>query len=148
MPFSARTTELWQAVESSIREACVLRAEGREPAAIEILQHKLPPLVSEWSRGTGLPGEHCQTMLREMIAQVQQQVATAAICRRLVLQSVSPGAARTAGRSESVHVSRRVPFADIPGMLDALEEGERMAAFRRQHFPSHAAALVPAGARA
>jgi hypothetical protein len=44
-----------------------------------------------------------------------------------------------------VQVSRRVPLADIPGMLDALEEGERTAAFRRQYFPSNAHRLGAAG---
>jgi hypothetical protein len=126
----------------------MLRAEGREPAAIQILQHSLPPLVAEWSRGAGKPSEQCQQRLRELIAQVQQQVATAAMCKRLVLRSVAPERPRTEARSEAVQVSRRVPLADIPGMLDALEEGERTAAFRRQYFPSNAHRLGAAAAMA
>jgi hypothetical protein len=145
---AVRTAELWQAVESSIREACLLRAEGREPAAIQILQHALPPLVAEWSRGAGKPSAQCQQLLRELIAQVQQQVATAAMCKRLVLRSVAPQAAQPEGRSEAVRLSRRVPLADIPGMLDALEEGERTAAFRRHYFPSNAQRLGAAVAMA
>jgi hypothetical protein len=67
---------------------------------------------------------------------VQQQVATATICKRLVLQSVDPRAPRRGEASAPVQIRRRVPLDDITGMLDALDEGERMAAVSRQNFPS------------
>ena len=145
----ARTAELWWALEVSVREACVLRIEGREPEALAILQQELPPLIEQWSRSAGLATADCQQKLREMFSRVQQEVSTASICKRLVLQSFAPGVGRRGATSEPVHVQRRIPLADIPGMLDALEEGERTAAFRRRHFPSPVSrpALAAAGSR-
>lgn len=137
---ATRSADLWREIEASVSEACVLRAEGREPEAAAILQQKLPGLIATWSRGSGLAGDRCQAMLRELFAQVQQQVATARICKRLVLQSLDPATPRTSGeeRAQPMQLRRRVPIDDIPGMLDALDEGERTAALRRQNFPSPA----------
>ncbi len=132
----SRTAELWRSIEESVSEACVLRAEGREAEAIAIVQGKLPALISVWSRGAGISGEECQQVLRELFARVQQQVATATVCKRLVLQSVDPRAPRRGEASAPVQIRRRVPLDDITGMLDALDEGERMAAVSRQNFPS------------
>lgn len=142
----ARTAELWRLIEASVSEACVLRAEGREPEAIAIVQGKLPAFISEWSRGAGHSSERCQTVLRDLFARVQQQVATATICKRLVLQSFEPAATRSGAAATVGQIRRRVPLDDIPGMLDALDEDEREATFRRQNFPSQSrrpqAALV------
>jgi hypothetical protein len=132
----ARSAEFWPEIEESVLEACMLRAEGRESEAIAILQNKLPPLIGRWSRGAGLPAEYCQQVLRELFARVQQQVATAAICKRFVLRSVIPGVARPSAVPQPVEVRRRVPIDDIPGMLDALDEGERVAMLRRNIFPT------------
>lgn len=142
----ARTAELWRLIEASVSEACVLRAEGREPEAIAIVQGKLPSLIGEWSRGAGHSSEQCQTVLRDLFARVQQQVATATICKRLVLQSIEPATPRSGAAPTVGQIRRRVPLDDIPGMLDALDEDEREATFRRQNFPSQSrrpqAALV------
>lgn len=134
----ARTAELWRAIEDSVCEACVLRAEGREPEAIIIVQQKLPAMIAHWSRGAGLAAEHCRQTLRELFARVQQQVATATICKRLVLRSVDAAAPVRDVNSQHVQIRRRVPLDDIPAMLDALDESERSAVFRRQNFPSSA----------
>lgn len=138
------TNELWRSIEQFVSEACVLRAEGREAEAIVIVQQTLPPLVAQWSRGAGMATEQCQQALRELFARVQQQVATAAICKRLVLQSVEAGATDRVTPGARFQIHRRVPLDDIPAMLDALDEGERAATFRRQYFPSHAARSQPA----
>lgn len=135
---TAQSAEHWRVLEDTVREACVLRAEGREALATAIVQDRLPELIGQWSRGAGLARERCQQELRELFARVQQQVTTATICKRLVLQSVDPQAPRGGEASAPVHISRRVPIDDIPGMLDALDEGERTVAFRRQHFQSTA----------
>jgi hypothetical protein len=133
-----RTAEQWRSIEAAVTEACLLRAEGREAEAIAIVQGTLPAMISGWSRGAGIPSEQCQTVLRELFARVQQQVATATICKRLVLQSIDSAAVRHAPVAAPVQLRRRVPLDDIPGMLDALDEDERAATFRRQNFPSNA----------
>lgn len=124
-------------IEGHVSDACLLRAEGREEAAIAILKDTLPALIAAWSRQAGLPGEQCQAILRELFARIQQQVATAAICKRLVLQSMAPVTPDRAPAPRPGQLRRRVPLHDIPGMLDALDESERSAAFRLQHFPSN-----------
>ncbi len=139
-----RTTELWSTIERSVAEACLLRAEGRAPEAITIVQQTLPALIAEWSRRSGMSSEHCQRTLRELFARVQQQVSTATICKRLVLQSIASGDAAQETTPERFQIQRRVPLHDIPAMLDALDEGERTAQFRRQNFPSRAVRFSPA----
>lgn len=141
---TSSTSELWRAIEQAANEACLLRSEGQEAAAIKVLQTTLPPLITEWSRTCGQETEACRQALRELFARVQQQVATAAICRRMVMRMfVPPGRGRVAA-TEPVQLRQRVPIDDIGGMLDALEENERMTAFRHQYFPSTVSAPVAA----
>ena len=141
---SDRTNELWCTIERSVAEACLLRAEGRNPEAITIVQQTLPSLIAEWSRCSGLSSEHCQRTLRELFARVQQQVSTATLCKRLVLQSVASGEAAREATPERFQIKRRVPLHDIPAMLDALDEGERAAQFRQQNFSTRAVRFTPA----
>lgn len=141
---TSRTAELWRAIEQSANEACILRSEGQEAAAIKVLQTTLPPLITEWSRACGQETDACRQALRELFARVQQQVATAAICRRMVLRTFVPSGRGRVAASEPVQLRRRVPIGDIGGMLDALEENERMTAFRHQYFPSSVGAPVAA----
>ncbi len=132
---ASRSAELWRAIEDNVREACLLRAEDREAEAILILQETLPPLIGDWSRTAGLDVPAAQQALREMFARVQQQVANAALCRRLVLRSLGQTAApgTVPAPAATFQLRRRVPIGDVPGMLDALGETERAqeAAHRR-----------------
>ena len=131
------TTGLWREIDEAVREACILRAEGREAESMRILQDQLPGLISAWSRGTGRPAETLQQELRELFARVQQQVATATICKRLVMREVDGPRAMPQDGSDRVIIRRRhIPLDDIPGMLDALDEDERSSGLRRQKFPS------------
>ena len=140
---SASNADVWSSLESAAREACVLRAEGREAEALAVLGERLPGLIEVWSAGAGLTTEKAKQALRDMFTRVQQQVATASIARRLVLSSIqvrpevgsvpgtaslTPGEAAVMRTGSRVSLHRRVPIGDIRGMLDALDEGERMAA--------------------
>jgi hypothetical protein len=139
-----RSGELWRATEDAVREACLLRAEGRAAEAAEILQHRLPPLIAEWSRTAGRTPDACRQALREMFARVQEQVTTATACKRLVLRSLGANPAPAAPPTGRLEVRRRVPLHDIPGMLDALDEEERAAASRRNPFPAASRPPIPA----
>ncbi len=132
----ASSTPAWRAVENAVREACVLRAEGREAEATALLRDAVQPLIATWARTSGLTTPECQQALRELFVRVQEQVATAVVCKRLVLRSTEVQArlGRTTGGAVQVH--RRVPIGDIPGMLDALDEGERIAALQGREFSS------------
>jgi hypothetical protein len=139
------TTDLWREIDEAVREACILRAEGREAESMRILQEQLPGLISAWSRGTRRPAEALQQELRELFARVQQQVATATICKRLVLRSVeSPRALPQDGSDRVVIRRRQIPLDDIPGMLDALDESERSSGLRRHNLPSPVLRRSPA----
>ena len=119
-----------------MREACVLRAEGREADATAMLRDAVQPLIAQWARTSGLTTPECQQALRVLFARVQEQVATAVVCKRMVLRSAEVQARLGARPSGAVQVHRRVPIGDIPGMLDALDEGERMAALQGREFSS------------
>ncbi len=139
-----RHGELWRVIEDAVREACLLRAEGRPDEAAEILQHRLPPMIAEWSRTSGRTPDACRQSLRDMFARVQEQVTTATACKRLVLRSLGAAPAAEAAPTGRLGMRRRVPLHDIPGMLDALDEEARAAAFRRSPFPSASRPPVPA----
>lgn len=131
---------IWKQIEHGVREACVLRCEGREREAAALLQETLPPLVREWSATCGSPADTCRNQLRDLIARAQEQVAAAMLSRRLVLASIGmPDNARARPNTNgSFSLRRRIPIDNVPDMLDALQESERAAAFQRQNFPAHA----------
>lgn len=139
---------LWMALEDAVREACTLRAEGLEKEAMRILQEVLPAMIARWSRATGRPAAECQQRLRELFARVQQQVATAQVCKRLVLRSLETASPEMRLPTGAVRLQRRVPLDDIPGMLDALDEGERLVVPRRTPFLPATRSPAPAGAAA
>lgn len=136
LPMHREEAPLWAALEDAVREACTLRAEGLENDAIRILQEVLPGMIGRWSRSASRPAAECQQRLRELFARVQQQVATAQVCKRLVLRSLEASNRQAPLPAAAVRLQRRVPIDDIPGMLDALDEGERLATRRQNDFLS------------
>ena len=129
---------IWKQIEHGVREACVMRCEGREREAAAMLQETLPPLVREWSASCGAPADTCRSRLRELIDKAQEQVAAAMLSRRLVLASLGSENVR-ANPNGSFHLRRRIPIDNVPDMLDALQESERAAALQQtRNFPAHA----------
>lgn len=147
-PIQREEASLWTALEDAVREACTLRAEGLEKDAIRILQEVLPTMIGRWSRAAGRPAAECQQRLRELFARVQQQVATAQVCKRLVLRSLETSNPEARLSSSAVRLQRRVPIDDIPGMLDALDEGERLVTQRQNNFLPATRTPATAGAAA
>lgn len=147
-PLQREEASLWTALEDAVREACTLRAEGLEKDAIRILQEVLPAMIARWSRAAGRPSTECQQRLRELFARVQQQVATAQVCKRLVLRSLETSNNEARLSPSAVQLQRRVPIDDIPGMLDALDERERLATHRRDNFLPATRTPATAGAAA
>ena len=160
-PAAARTAALWDEIERTVHHSCTLRCEHREDEAATLLQQTLPALIRDWSAISGLSTENCRNALRQLFDQAQERVATAILCKRLVLGSLGgpdtneslPANASTSRPARLVsappagdrlHVRRRVPIGDIAGMLDALDETDREGRFRRQNFPSVAQSPLPA----
>lgn len=149
-----RTAALWDEIDRTVRESCALRCERRDDEAATLLQHTLPALIREWSAGAGRSREDCRAALRQLFADAQERVATALLCKRLVIGSLggsdsSPTSApahASASRPAAgqLHLRRRVPIDDIAGMLDALDENERVGRFLRQPFPTASRAPLPA----
>lgn len=122
---SSRTD--WDEIARVVHETCVLRCEGREAEAMAMLETQLPGMIRTWSTGSGLSGEECRRRLRELFAQAQQQVATAQTARRLVLSSLGREDGKNDRRAPGrLQVRRRVAIDDVAGMLDALDENDRL----------------------
>lgn len=141
---------IWQQIEHGVREACMMRGEGRTAEATALLQTALPPLIRDWSENSGLPGETCRAELRALFAKVQDRVAKAMMSRRSVLASIRADNVRAgASVSSALHVNRRIPLDDVPDMLDALQDSERAAvAARGDYFStpsSRSLAIAAAG---
>lgn len=141
---AARAAALWDAIGKGVNEACILRCEGREHEAIAIIEKTLPPLIAEWSRICNRDAEECRQALRESFTRIQQQVSTAVICRRLVVNSLTTHDRPSTASTEIVQLRRRIPIDDIGCMLDALREHENLARWRQQHFPSATERAIPA----
>jgi len=130
----------WAEIKHWTMEACVLRAEGREAAALRVLQERMPALIRDWSEHCGLVKPAAQELLRRMFAETQEFIARGMTQRRLITAMlmtdtqgeiaatsarVSP--ASVAARTTVVGLRRHVPVADIEGMLDGLAEAEHEA---------------------
>ncbi|HVW20498.1 MAG TPA: hypothetical protein VHC86_04725 [Opitutaceae bacterium] len=123
---------LWNEIVRWTFEACILRKEGKEDKVAFLLQERLPSLIRSWSARSGLKPDACREQLRSLFNRVQESVELGFIQRRLIVDEVC---ARLAGRlpgsgvskpapAASVGLRRRVPFDNVPDMLDALAEAE------------------------
>lgn len=143
----------WAEIERWTLEACLLRAEGREPEAVGVLEQKLPPLIRDWSAGCGLARPVAQERLRELFRSTQELVARGVVQRRLITaelmarggaEACTRGARREATPGEALGLRHRVPISDVAGMLDGLAEAEREAR-RERLWPLRSAATAAAG---
>jgi hypothetical protein len=129
---SAESGPGWDEVVRLTAAACVHRSEGRERMAMRILQENLPGAIRSWSSSCGVPSSVCKQSLRAMFARVREQVAIAAVQRRMKSDDnqgplprplVSP-----AGR---IFLRQRIRIDDVPAMLDALADAEAQCAAER-----------------
>lgn len=140
---SVKAAALWSEIIGITREACLLRQEGREKEAVELLQQTLPAVIRRWSNSCGETPEYCREALRKLFAEEQHTARAAMVQRRLIVDEVCSrlkvrcAAARDTGENESgvvlkapvgpVQLRRRVSIDDVVGMLDALQQAERTA---------------------
>lgn len=118
---------LWNEIVRWTFEACILRKEGKEDRVATLLQERLPALIRAWSSRCGLAPDACKEQLRSLFVRVQEQVELGFIQRRLIVEEIcSRMGAQPAPRPAAAPMGlrRRVPFDDVPGMLDALAEAE------------------------
>jgi hypothetical protein len=127
---SAERGAAWDDIVRLTFEACMNRSDGREYAAKRILQEALPSAIAMWSRKSGLSGSTCKENLKAMFERVREQVAMAAIQRRMILGDLRKGSAGStpsqgsAAAAGKIFISRHIPIDDVSDMLDALAEAE------------------------
>ncbi|HEU5080396.1 MAG TPA: hypothetical protein VFT72_14385 [Opitutaceae bacterium] len=133
-----KASKLWQEIVGTTREACLLRQEGREQEAVDLLQQQLPVTIRQWSNSCGESPERCREMLRELFAREQEAARIAALQRRLIVDEVCSRLQVQRNANDSVEgrvvvkealrplqLRHRVPIDDVVGMLDALQQAER-----------------------
>jgi hypothetical protein len=135
---SQNASKLWQAIVGTTREACLLRQEGREQEAVDLLQQTLPGTIRQWSNVCGESAERCRELLRDLFNREQEAARTALlqrrlivdeVCSRLQVQRAAPETVESRivvkNALQPVQLRRRVPIDDVVGMLDALQQVER-----------------------
>lgn len=127
---------LWLSIEELTTEACILRKEGAESSAAGILGEQLPPLLMEWAKLSPLAPALRREKLKRLIAEKQSMVDSLFLQRRLIVDEMlrrlraednsgipaSPVLRNEGPRTAVFGLKRRVPFADISGMIEAVNE--------------------------
>lgn len=154
-PATVETDRLWRLIAGHLREACILRRQGRHHAATSILERELPPLIREWSAQCALPTEEAKARLNQLFSDEQARVESHWIIARFLADTPAPvtsaerlvafpsalpdlqcASAPATAHSTSAAMffpsiaPRRIPIADVTDMIDAARDLERVAARR------------------
>ena len=136
-PTAADADRLWREIAVQLREACILRRQGRHQAAAEILERELPPLIRQWAVDCALPAAEAKARLNQLFADEQARVESHWIIARLLADerttdsAVRHLAAFPAGSPSAPTMlfpaiaPRHIPIADVVDMIDAARELER-----------------------
>jgi hypothetical protein len=153
---TAEADRLWREIAVHLREACILRRQGRHQAASMILERELPPLVRSWAAECVLPSEEAKARLNRLFNDEQARVESHWIIARFLKDErtadsavrhlaafptdVGPGQHSPLSNPASAQAMffpaiapRRIPIADVVDMIDAARDLERAAA--RSAFP-------------
>lgn len=134
---------LWREIANHLREACILRRQGRHQAAATILERELPQLIRFWSAESALPAEEAKSRLNQLFADEQARVESHWIIARFLTeertadQAVRQLAAFPAAPATALSAMifpaiapRHIPIADVVDMIDAARDLDRAAAGR------------------
>ncbi len=141
---------LWREIAGHLREACILRRQGRHKAAATILEGQLPPLIRQWASECALPGEEAKARLNRLFNDEQSRVESHWIIARFLAEEHTDSATRhlTAFPANSSALPeearpffppaahntamlfpaiapRRIPIADVADMIDVARDLER-----------------------
>lgn len=146
-PATAEATRLWREIGHQVREACILRRQGRHRAAAAILEGDLPRLIRSWATESALPAAEAKARLNQLFNDEQARVESHWIIARFLAEERAPDAAvrhlnafspatgvPAAGLLFPAIAPRRIPIADVTDMIDAARDLERTAA-QRPFFP-------------
>ncbi len=121
----ASADALWREISEAAHESCLAKCTGRHRDARRLMEHTLPLVIREWSQACGLPVSERKERLRKLFEQVQERVASAVISRRLAEESLPAEERRSRVLGRPLQLTRRIPIADVAGMIDALNEMEQ-----------------------
>ena len=155
-PATVEADRLWRLIAGHLREACILRRQGRHHAATAILERELPSLIREWSAQCALPTEEAKARLNQLFSDEQARVEShwiiarfltdkttpvASVDRLVAFPAALPGQQCAFGQATSHSTSaamffpsiapRRIPIADVVDMIDASQEIARAAALQQ-----------------
>jgi hypothetical protein len=148
-PLTVEAERLWREIAGQVREACILRRQGRHLAATEILEHTLPPLIRSWAGESALPAAEAKARLNQLFTEEQARVESHWLMARFLNDDrAAATAARQLNTFPAVPVSsvpsamwfpsiapRRIPLDAVVDMIDAARDLERSAA-QLAHSPS------------
>lgn len=141
---------LWREIAGHLREACILRRQGRHQAAAAILERELPPLIRLWAAESALPSEEAKSRLNRLFNDEQARVESHWIIARFLSENPAadsavrhlvafPSAPISSPGQSSYFVPaspapamlfpaiapRRIPIADVVDMIDAARDLDR-----------------------
>lgn len=140
---AAETERLWREIAGYVREACILRRQGRHQSAATIFERELPSLIRLWAAASALPAEEAKDRLNRLFSDEQARVESHwIIARFLTEERTADQAVRQLAAFPSVPspatsamvfpaiAPRRIPIADVVDMIDAARDLDRAAAGR------------------
>ena len=139
---------LWREITGEVREACILRRQGRHQATTTILEHTLPPLIRSWSSDCALPSAEAKARLNQLFTEEQARVEShwlmarflnedhaAATTRYLSAFPAAPAVPSPAPMWFPAITPRRIPLGEVADMIDIARELDRCAV-HAAHSPS------------
>ena len=156
---TAEADRLWRLIAGHLREACILRRQGRHHAAAAILERELPPIIRQWAAACTLPAAEAKTRLNQLFNDEQARVESHWIIARFLANNTGTDAsahqlvafprsapdlpqgmrsfiAPTASNEPSAATyfpaiaPRRIPIANVVDMIDDAQEFARTAAMQ------------------
>jgi len=157
-PTAAESERLWRVIAGHLREACILRRQGRHRAAATILERELPPLIRLWAAECALPAAEAKARLNQLFTDEQARVESHWIIARFLSEAPAadsaarqllafPGTPAGLPQGQQSYFSpvstngpaapamffpaiapRRIPITDVVDMIDATRELERTTA--------------------
>jgi hypothetical protein len=136
---STDADRLWHDLSCQLREACVLRRQGRLRAANTILEDELPAVIRAWAAASGLPGPEAKARLNQLFDDEQARVESHWLIARFlaggngsVTPPTVPGVHVELHQNPAIQLPavplRRIPIADVVEMIDAARDMERTTA--------------------
>lgn len=140
---------LWREIAGQVREACILRRQGRHQATAEILERTLPPLIRSWATACKLPAPEAKARLNQLFNDEQARVESHWIMSRFLTDKQASLTADAAARHLTAFpptptvsgpvttwspaiAPRRIPLGDVADMIDAARDLERCAVHAAQ----------------